>query len=73
MNAASCELTSLGSNCYHPGMKQIGLRLDEGLIQRIDNLRGLVPREAWIRSVLDDAVWENEQAAKNAPHRENDR
>jgi hypothetical protein len=33
-------------------MKQISLRLDDGLVEEIDRCRGLIPRESYIRSVL---------------------
>jgi hypothetical protein len=37
-------------------MKQIKVRLDEELAERIDSVRGEVPRERWIRAALRAAL-----------------
>lgn len=36
--------------------KNIGLRLSEEFLVQLDRVRGGVPREAWIRLVLQEAV-----------------
>jgi len=38
--------------------KQINLRLSEEFLAQLDEVRGGVPREAWIRRVLMEAVKE---------------
>lgn len=45
--------------CYHPlpmATKQINLRLDESLLTAIDDMRGLVPRNAWIKDALEQRI-----------------
>lgn len=38
---------------FRVGMKQINLRLDEDDLTAIDRERGLVPREAWLRQLIE--------------------
>ena len=40
--------------CHH--MKQINLRLDEGLLARVDRKRELIPRNAWIVRCLETTL-----------------
>lgn len=35
---------------------QINLRLPQALLDRVDKHRGLIPREAWIRSLIIEAL-----------------
>jgi hypothetical protein len=37
-------------------VKTITVRLEEGALEAVDRVRGLVPREAWIRQLCADAV-----------------
>jgi hypothetical protein len=37
-------------------IKQINLRLDESLLTAIDDMRGLVPRNAWIKDALEQRI-----------------
>jgi hypothetical protein len=44
--------------------KPVPVRIPPELVARIDRLRGLVPREAYVRVVLDRAIRAEEQKAK---------
>jgi predicted DNA-binding protein len=45
------------------------VRIPDDLIDRIDELRGLVPRETYVRSILSEKVEELEKALKPTPKR----
>lgn len=42
------------------------VRLPQELVARIDKLRGLVPRERWVRAVLESGVLREEAAVASA-------
>lgn len=42
-------------------MKQIGLRVPSDLLERVDEARGQVPREAFIRQLLSNALDEYDE------------
>jgi hypothetical protein len=44
--------------------KPLPVRIPRELIERIDRLRGLIPREAYIRDVLDRAIKTEERNTK---------
>jgi hypothetical protein len=43
--------------------KPVPVRIPPGLVRRIDDLRGLVPREAYVRDLLDRALKSEERKA----------
>jgi hypothetical protein len=47
-----------------PNTKPLPIRVPRDLIERIDRLRGLVPREAYVRDLLDRAITAEERKAK---------
>lgn len=49
---AECYLGVRCVTMWCMAVRQVNLRLDEGLLARIDRERGLVPRNAWIVSRL---------------------
>jgi hypothetical protein len=44
--------------------KPLPIRIPRDLVERIDRLRGLVPREAYVRDVLDRAIKAEEHKAR---------
>ena len=44
--------------------KPLPIRIPRDLVERIDRLRGLVPREAYVRDVLDRAIKAEECKAR---------
>jgi hypothetical protein len=44
--------------------KPLPVRIPRDLVERIDRLRGLVPREAYVRDVLDRAIKAEERKAR---------
>lgn len=50
--------------------KNVGLRLSEEFLKQLDEVRGGVPREAWIRRRLEEAV---RQELAERPVRGNER
>jgi hypothetical protein len=50
-------------------MKQISVRVDDDLHEAIEETRGKVPREAWMREVLWAAVDRSEPAKPDAYER----
>jgi hypothetical protein len=47
-----------------PPTKSLPVRIPADMVLRLDALRGLVPREAYVRRLLDKALQSEEQAAK---------
>jgi hypothetical protein len=43
--------------------KPVPVRIPPEMVARIDRLRGLVPREAYVRAVLDNALKAQERKA----------
>jgi hypothetical protein len=46
-----------------PNPKPLPVRIPADMVKRIDRLRGLVPREAYVRHILDRALTSEERKA----------
>lgn len=45
--------------------KQVNLRLDVGLLERVDRARGDLPRERWLRRAVERALSETKEPASS--------
>ena len=59
-------LLTIASICYMTSSqsKPTPVRIPADMVERIDTLRGLVPREAYVRDLLDRALKAEERKAK---------
>jgi hypothetical protein len=48
-----------------PKPKPLPMRIPRELVERIDRLRGLIPREAYLREVLERAIAAEERKAED--------
>jgi len=49
--------------CYMTTAKPVPVRIPPEMVARIDRLRGLVPREAYVRDLIDKALTAQERKA----------
>jgi len=60
----SLALASMDGMTTPTSTKPLPIRIPRDLVERIDRLRGLVPREAYVRDVLDRAIKAEERKAR---------
>lgn len=58
-----CVTLATASMCYMTPTKPVPVRISPDLVARIDALRGLVPRERYVRHLLEQVVKVEERKA----------